>query len=83
MNSINISPTIDIKPLDALWALFKNQPKSVRIAFTRRLLSEDPAALAEAHRMTVSQSLKQAVKELNEAHKDNYESLLDAYNLFK
>lgn len=34
MTTININPTT----LDALWALFKNQPQGIRSAFTRRLL---------------------------------------------
>ena len=37
-----------VSPLDALWALFKSQPKAVRSAFTQRLLQEDVDAEASA-----------------------------------
>jgi hypothetical protein len=43
---INIMATIQVPntqmtPLDALWTLFKSQPKSVRRAFTQRLLADE------------------------------------------
>lgn len=35
-----------VNPLDALWSLFKSQPKNVRKAFAERLLAEDVEAAA-------------------------------------
>lgn len=40
MATLQVSNT-QISPLDALWALFKSQPKKVREAFTHRLLEEE------------------------------------------
>ena len=40
MATLQISNT-QVSPLDALWALFKSQPKKVRKAFVRRLLEEE------------------------------------------
>lgn len=77
--------TIDnqmVSPLDALWALFKSQPKAVRSAFTLRLLQEDVDAEAMRQRLVVKESLTQAFKELREAEVSGAE-LPDARNLFK
>lgn len=35
--------THQITPLDALWTLFKSQPKKVRTAFAHRVLEEETA----------------------------------------
>lgn len=40
MATLQVSNNI-VSPLDALWSLFKSQPKSVRRAFTHRLLEEE------------------------------------------
>lgn len=45
MNTVTIDNT-QIGPLDALWTIFKTQPKSVRKAFMERLLKEDVEAQA-------------------------------------
>lgn len=77
--------TIDnqlVSPLDALWSLFKSQPKAVRNAFTQRLLQEDVEAEAMRQRFVVEESLTQAFKELHDAE-DSGEELPDARNLFK
>lgn len=77
--------TIDnqlVSPLDALWSLFKSQPKAVRNAFTQRLLQEDVEAEAMRQRFVVKESLTQAFKELQDAEESG-EKLPDARNLFK
>ena len=71
-----------VSPLDALWSLFINQPKSVRNAFTKRLLSENTLAYAEFQRTAVGNSFKKALKELEEAEKSGFENLPDATTLF-
>lgn len=71
-----------VSPLEALWALFKSQPKSVRKAFTEKLLQENVEAEMMRRQLVVKQSLKQAFKELNEAEQSGRE-LPDARNLFK
>jgi hypothetical protein len=71
-----------VSPLEALWALFKSQPKSVRKAFTKKLLQENVEAEMMRRQLVVKQSLKQAFKELNEAEQSGRE-LPDARNLFK
>lgn len=71
-----------VSPLDALWSLFISQPKSVRNAFTKRLLSEDTSAYAELQRAAVGKSFKKALKELEEAEKTGLENLPDATTLF-
>lgn len=55
-----------IQPLDALWALFKSQPKAIRKAFVKRMLQEDVEAEALRQQMVVKKSLNQAFKELDE-----------------
>mgnify|MGYP003450794298 FL=1 len=71
-----------VSPLDALWALFISQPKSVRVAFTKRLLSQDISALVEQQRANVGGSLKKALQELEEAEMSGLENLPDATTLF-
>jgi len=72
----------EIRPLDALWALFESQPKNVRKAFVKRLLQEDVEAETTRQQLVVKQSLTQAFKELADAEKNGVE-LPDARNLFK
>lgn len=81
MNTVTIDNT-PIAPLDALWALFKSQPKKVRDAFTRRLLQEDVEAETLRQQMVVRQSLKQAFGELAKAEESGVE-LPNARSLFK
>lgn len=71
-----------MSPLEALWTLFKSQPKSVRKAFTQKLMQEDVDAEVMRNRLVVKQSLTQAFKELAEAEKSGVE-LPNARNLFK
>ena len=71
-----------VSPLDALWSLFKSQPKAVRNAFTQRLLQEEVDAEAMRERLVVKESLTQAFKEFREAEEAGVE-LPDARNLFK
>lgn len=71
-----------MSPLEALWTLFKSQPKSVRRAFTQKLMQEEVDAEAVRNRLVVKQSLTQAFKELAEAEKSGVE-LPNARNLFK
>lgn len=40
MPTLQIANT-QISPLDALWALFKSQPKKVRKAFAKRVIEEE------------------------------------------
>ena len=81
MNTISLQENA-IRPLDALWALFKSQPKTVRKAFAKRLLEDDAEVATMHQQMLVRQSLKQAIKELHEAEQSGIE-LPDARNLFK
>lgn len=71
-----------MSPLEALWALFKSQPKSVRKAFTQKLMQEEVDAKAMHNKLVVKQSLTQAFKELAEAEESGLE-LPNARNLFK
>lgn len=73
---------IRVSPLDALCSLFVSQPKSVRHAFAKRLLSQDASVYAELQRMAVGNSFKKALKELEEAEKSGFENLPDAATLF-
>lgn len=73
---------VPMSPLEALWTLFKSQPKSVRKAFTQRLIQEDIDAKAMHNKMVVKQSLTQAFKELSDAESSGVE-LPNARNLFK
>ena len=81
MNTITIKNT-PISTLDALWSLFKSQPKSVRKAFTEKLMQEDAEAEAIRNKMIVKQSLTQAFEELADNEQSGTE-LPDAHNLFK
>ena len=74
--------TPEIQPLDALWTLFKSQPKAVRKAFTQRLLQEEVEAETIRKQLFVKQSLTQAFQELAEAEQKGAE-LPDAHDLFK
>ena len=71
-----------VSPLDALWSLFINQPKSIRNAFINRLISQDSNVYAELQRVAIGNSLKKALKELEEAEKCGFENLPDASTLF-
>ena len=81
MSTVAIN-NISISPLEALWALFKSQPKSVRKAFTQKLMKEEVDAEAIHNQMVVKQSLTQAFKELAEAEQSGIE-LPNARSLFK
>lgn len=80
MNPVTIDNT-QIGPLDALWTIFKTQPKSVRKAFME-ILKEDVEAQAIRNQMVVKQSITKALKELSDAEQSGIE-LPDARNLFK
>ena len=71
-----------ISPTDALWALFKSQPKSICKAFTERLLREDVAAETIRQQVMLQDSLSRAFNELKEAQQTGKE-LPNARNLFK
>ena len=73
---------VSMSPLEALWTLFKSQPKSVRKAFTQKLMQEEVDAEVMRNKLVVKQSLTQAFKELAEAEKSGVE-LPNARNLFK
>ena len=81
MNTVAIN-NVSMSPLEALWTLFKSQPKSVRKAFAQKLIQEEVDAKAMRNKMVVKQSLTQAFKELADAEKSGVE-LPDARNLFK
>ena len=83
MNTAMRNDQMVIKPVDALWALFQSQPKSVRDAFTKSILTENAAVAVYHRRETVKQSLRQAMKELRQAEKSGFENLPDGCNLFK
>ena len=82
MSTATVYDSNIVSPLDALWTLFISQPKSVRTAFTKRLLSQDSSAYAELQRAVVGKSFKKALKELEEAEKSGLENLPDASILF-
>ena len=71
-----------ISPTDALWALFKSQPKSIRKAFTERLLREEVAAETMRQQVMLQDSLSRAFNELKEAQQTGKE-LPNARNLFR
>ena len=64
MNTAIVYDNNGVSTLDALWSLFISQPKSVRNAFAKRLISQDSNAYAELQRVAVGNSLKKALKEL-------------------
>ncbi len=72
----------NISPLDALWALFKSQPKSIRKAFTERVLQADVDANAMRNKLYVKQTLAQSLSEMKVADAAGVE-LPDAHDLFK
>lgn len=82
MNTATIYEKNNVSPLDALWTLFISQPKSVRNAFMKRLLSQESSALAEQQKTFVGRSFKKALQELEEAEKSGLENLPDATTLF-
>lgn len=82
MNTTTAYNENTVSPLDALWSLFISQPKSVRNAFKKRLLSQDPSTLAEQKKAAVGSSFKKALQELEEAENTGLESLQDATTLF-
>lgn len=81
MNTVAIK-NVSISPLEALWTLFKSQPKSVRKAFAQKLIQEEVDAETMRNKITVKQSLTQAFKELADAEVSGIE-LPDARKLFK
>ncbi|MCW4129151.1 hypothetical protein ONT16_13020 [Prevotella copri] len=81
MSNVAIN-NISVSPLESLWALFKSQPKSVRKAFTKKLMQEEVDAETMHNQMLVKQSLTQAFKELADAEQSGIE-LPNARNLFK
>lgn len=82
MNTATTYNDNKVSPLEALWALFISQPKSVRNAFKKRLFSQDATALAEQQRAVVGCSFKKALHELEEAKKFGLDNLPDASTLF-
>lgn len=80
--SLQVHTTQNVSPLDALWTLFVSQPKSIRKAFTERILQADVHAEAIRQQLLVKESLTQAFKELKEAEQTGKE-LPDAHDLFK
>ena len=70
-----------MNPTDALWTLFKSQPKAVRRAFTERVLLDDIQAENMRRRLAVKQSIEEAIKELKESQTSGQE-LPDARSLF-
>ena len=83
MNTATVVEKNQVSPLDALWSLFISQPKSVRTAFAKRLLSQDSSAQAEQKRIAIGNSFRKALQELEEAEKSGLENLPDATTLFK
>ena len=83
MNTASIVENNQVSPLDALWSLFISQPKSVKTAFAKRLLSQDSSAQAEQKRIAIGNSFRKALQELEEAEKSGLENLPDATTLFK
>lgn len=71
-----------VTPLEALWALFKSQPKTVRKAFAKKLIEEDVESATLRQQLEVKQSLTQAFRELKAAEKSNSE-LPNARDLFR
>lgn len=81
MNTIAME-NVHVSPLEALWTLFKTQPKAVRKAFTEKLLHDDVEAETMRKKLVVKESLTQALRELEEAEMSG-EELPDARNLFE
>ena len=83
MNTAIRNDQIVMRPVDALWTLFQSQPKSVRDAFTKRILTENAAAAVYQQKEIVRLSLQRAMKELKQAEKSGFENLPDGRDLFK
>lgn len=83
MDTVIHNDQMVIRPIDALWALFKSQPKSVQDAFTKRLLADKETISIQHQKETLKISLQQAMKELREAEESDFENLQDGRNLFK
>ena len=81
MNTLEIN-NYTITPLDALWALFKSQPKNVRKAFAKKLIEEDVEAATLRQQLELKQSLTQAFREMKAADMSNSE-LPNARDLFR
>lgn len=79
MATLQISNT-SVSPLDALWALFKSQPKAVRNAFKRKLHEEDEETAKQ--KKLVKNNLTQSMHELKLSQEGKLQ-LKDARNLFK
>lgn len=79
MATLQVSNT-SVSPLDALWALFKSQPKAVRNAFVRRLHEEDAETIKQ--KKVVKDSLTQSLHELKLSQEGKLQ-LKDARDLFK
>ena len=80
MNTLVINNTVT--PLEALWALFKSQPKPVRKAFAKKLIEEDFEAETLRQQLEVKQSLTQAFREMKAADMSKSE-LPNARDLFR
>ena len=52
MSTVAIN-NVSVSPLEALWALFKSQPKTVRKAFTKKLMQEEVGAETMHNQMVV------------------------------
>lgn len=81
--SIAISQEQLVSRVEALWTLFKGQPKSIRDAFTKRLLQESADATTMQRKKVVKRSLTQAMTELQAAEREGIENLPDARELFE
>lgn len=77
-----LSTAKEISPIDALWALFKSQPKAIRKAFTERVLMDDINTEKARRRLTVKQSIDTALQELRESEVSQVK-LPDARELFR
>lgn len=77
-----LSTAKEISPIDALWALFKSQPKAIRKAFTERVLMDDINTEEARRRLKVKQSIDTALQELRESEASQVK-LPDARELFR
>ncbi len=80
--AMNMDGVMNVSPLDALWALFKSQPKSIRKAFIERVLQADLEAKTMRSKLYIKQTLTQSLKEMKAADAAGVE-LPDAHDLFK
>ncbi len=79
--TINIDGVENISPLDALWALFQSQPKSIRKAFTERMLQDEEYVDYINNRTYIMQTMKRSLHEMRIAEAAGVE-LPDAHELF-